>query len=94
MVTYFVPSENSRVLEVSNSKIGTFIDPTEKVTSFKKVRAGFIPALPKIPYNTLSGIIVFLVLRATENASGCVLFDDTKRIKQIISEIKSKIGGV
>lgn len=43
------------------------------------------------------GIGVFAVtykraefIRATENTPGCVLFDDTKRIKQIISEIKSK----
>ena len=58
-VISFVPSEDGRVFEVRNSKMGTFIAPTEKVTSFKKVRAGFIPALPKIPYNTLSEIIAF-----------------------------------
>lgn len=58
-VISFVPSEDGRVFEVRNSKMGTFIAPTEKVTSFKKVRAGFIPALPKIPYGTLSEIIAF-----------------------------------
>ena len=58
-VISFVPLEDGRVFEVRNSKMGTFIAPTEKVTSFKKVRAGFIPALPKIPYNTLSEIIAF-----------------------------------
>ena len=58
-VISFVPSEDGRVFEVRNSKMGTFIAPTEKATSFKKVRAGFIPALPKIPYNTLSEIIAF-----------------------------------
>lgn len=58
-VISFVPSEDGRVFEVRNSKMGTFIAPTEKVTSFKKVRVGFIPALPKIPYNTLSEIIAF-----------------------------------
>ncbi|MBQ4629822.1 MAG: hypothetical protein IJB70_02405, partial [Clostridia bacterium] len=58
-VISFVPSEDGRVFEVRNSKMGTFIAPTEKVTSFKKVRAGFIPALPKIPYKTLSEIIAF-----------------------------------
>lgn len=58
-VISFVPSEDGRVFEVRNSKMGTFIAPTEKVTCFKKVRAGFIPALPKIPYKTLSEIIAF-----------------------------------
>ena len=58
-VISFVPSEDGKVFEVRNSKMGTFIAPTEKVTSFKKVRAGFIPALPKIPYKMLSEIIAF-----------------------------------
>lgn len=50
-----------------------------------------------ITYDCEGGIGIFAVtykrgefIRATENAPGCVLFDDTKRIKQIISEIKSK----
>lgn len=58
-VISFVPSEDGRVFEVRNSRMGTFIAPTEKVTSFKKVRAGFIPALPKIPYRVLSEILAF-----------------------------------
>ena len=68
-VISFVPSEDGKVFEVRNSKMGTFIAPTEKATSFKKVRAGFIPALPKIPYNTLSEIIAFFKSYVDKNGA-------------------------
>lgn len=55
----FVPSRDGKVFEVRNNKIGTFIAQTERVTDFQKVRAGFIPALPKIPYSVWSEIIAF-----------------------------------
>lgn len=58
-VISFVPSKDGRVFEVRSNKIGTFIAPTENVIDFQKVRAGFIPALPKIPYNIWSDIIAF-----------------------------------
>ena len=67
-VISFVPSEDGRVFEVRNSKMGTFIAPTEKVTSFKMVRAGFIPALPKIPYSILSEILAFFKSYVTKDS--------------------------
>lgn len=58
-VISFVPSEDGKVFEVRNNAIGTFIAETNKIKDFNKVRAGFIPALPKIPYEILSQILSF-----------------------------------
>ncbi len=55
----YVPSEDGKVFEVRNNKIGTFIAPTERVTAFEKVKAGFTPALPKIPFKMWSEVISF-----------------------------------
>lgn len=55
----YVPSEDGKVFEVRNNKIGTFIAPTERVTAFGKVKAGFTPALPKIPFKMWSEVISF-----------------------------------
>lgn len=55
----FVPSDDGKVYEVRANKIGVFISEAERVSMMKKVRAGFIPALPKIPYSMLSEILSF-----------------------------------
>lgn len=55
----FVPSDDGKVYEVRANKIGVFISEAEKVSMMRKVRAGFIPALPKIPYSMLSEILSF-----------------------------------
>ena len=55
----YVPSENGRLYEIRSNGVGTFIAETSKANSFRKVRAGFIPALPKIPFSVLSEILAF-----------------------------------
>lgn len=55
----YVPSENGKVYEIRSTPVGTFIAQTKKVSAFNKVRAGFIPALPKIPFSILSEIVAF-----------------------------------
>lgn len=55
----FVPSDDGKVYEVRANKIGVFISEAERVSMMRKVRAGFIPALPKIPYRMLSEILSF-----------------------------------
>ena len=55
----FVPSDDGKVYEVRPNKIGTFIAPASNAGVYSKVRAGFIPALPKIPYEMLAQIISF-----------------------------------
>ena len=58
-VIAFVPSEDGKVYEVRNNSIGTFIAETNNISILKKVKPGFIPALPKIPYRHLAEIIAF-----------------------------------
>ena len=55
----FVPSDDGHVYQVRCNKVGTFVARTNKVTMLPKVRAGFTPALPKIPYKILAEIIAF-----------------------------------
>ena len=62
----FVPSSDGKIYEVRNNQIGTFIAEADSVSLFSKVRAGFIPALPKIPYSILSEIIAFFKTFVTE----------------------------
>ena len=64
----FVPSDDGRVYEVRSNKIGVFITAAEKVSLMKKVRAGFIPALPKIPYSILSEILAFFKSYVTKDS--------------------------
>ena len=64
----FVPSDDGKVYEVRMNKIGTFIAEAGNVSTLKKVRAGFIPALPKIPYEILSEIIAFFKANMTEGS--------------------------
>ena len=65
----YVPSEDGKVFEVRNNKIGTFIAPTERVTAFRKVKAGFTPALPKIPYKMWSEVISFFKSYVNEDGA-------------------------
>lgn len=57
-ITY-IPSEDGSVYEVRNNRIGTFIAKAESISVLGKVKSGFIPALPKIPYSVLEQIITF-----------------------------------
>ena len=64
----YVPSENGNLYEVRSNDVGTFVAQTKKATAFKKVRAGFIPALPKIPYSILSEVLGFFKSYITKDA--------------------------
>lgn len=65
----FVPSDDGKIYEVRPNAIGTFIAPAEHAGVYSKVRAGFIPALPKIPYAMLAQIISFFRSYVTENTA-------------------------
>ena len=65
----FVPSDDGKVYEVRPNKIGVFIAPAKKAGVYERVRAGFIPALPKIPYSILARVISFFRAYMTENTA-------------------------
>lgn len=65
-VISFVPSDDGLVYELRKNDIGTFIAPAKNVTILNKVRAGFTPALPKIPYVVLEQIISFFKSLVTD----------------------------
>lgn len=64
----FVPSDDGKIYEVRPNAIGTFIAPAEHAGVYSKVRAGFIPALPKVPYEMLAQIISFFRSYVTEDS--------------------------
>lgn len=65
----FVPSDDGKVYEIRPNRIGTFIAPAQKAGVYAKVRAGFIPALPKIPYSVLAKVTSFFRSYITEKAA-------------------------
>ena len=59
MAICIFPARDGRVYEMRTSEIGTFTTPTDNCIELSSVRAGFIPALPLIPWSCLQKIICF-----------------------------------
>lgn len=58
-VICLIPSSDGRIYEMRKTEQGEFIAPKNKVTEFQQVRAGFTPALPKIPMQLIGQIVAF-----------------------------------
>ena len=58
-VICLIPSRDGQTYEMRRSELGEFITPKHKITEFSEVRAGFRPALPRIPQELLRAIIGF-----------------------------------
>lgn len=54
-----IPSKDGRFYELRKMEQGEFIAPKNNVTDFDDIRAGFTPALPKIPASLMGQIIAF-----------------------------------
>lgn len=54
-----IPSSDGRIYEMRKTEQGEFIAPKNKVTDFQQVRAGFTPALTKIPLQLIGQIVAF-----------------------------------
>lgn len=65
----FVPSDDGKVYEIRPNRIGTFIAPAKQAGVYTKVRAGFIPALPKIPFSVLAKVTSFFRSYITEKSA-------------------------
>ncbi len=53
------PARDGKVYELRKTELGDFIAPKDNVTEFQTIRAGFTPALPRIPQSLLWQIISF-----------------------------------
>lgn len=54
-----IPSQDGRIYEMRKTEQGEFIAPKNNVVEFQQVRAGFTPALPKIPMQLIGQLIAF-----------------------------------
>lgn len=54
-----IPSRNGCVYEMRKTELGEFIVPKNNILEFSELRAGFTPALPLIPRETVGQIISF-----------------------------------
>ena len=58
-VICLVPSRDGQVYELRKNELGEFIAPKHNIKEFSNVRAGFRPALTRIPTSIMSQIISF-----------------------------------
>ncbi len=65
----YVPSDDGNVYEVRNTDAGIFVARAERASVYKRVRAGFIPVLPKIPAEILTEIISFFRSYVTDESA-------------------------
>lgn len=66
-VICLIPSCDGRIYELRKMEQGEFIAPKNNVVDFSEIRAGFIPALPKIPAQLMGEIIAFFRSFMTES---------------------------
>lgn len=62
-----IPAQDGKVYELRKSELGEFIAPKTNIVEFASVRAGFTPALPRIPNDLLWQVITFFRSFLTEN---------------------------
>ena len=66
-VICLIPARDGRIYELRKMEQGEFIAPKNNVVDFSELRAGFTPALPKIPAQLMGQIIAFFRTFMTEN---------------------------
>ena len=66
-VICLIPARDGRIYELRKMEQGEFIAPKNNVVDFSEIRAGFAPALPKIPAQLMGQIIAFFRAFMTEN---------------------------
>ena len=54
-----IPARDGLTYELRRTELGEFIAPKSKVVDFAEVKAGFTPALPRIPRGLMARIIAF-----------------------------------
>ena len=54
-----IPARNGKVYEMRKTEMGEMVVPKSRVAEFAEVRAGFVPALPRIPREVTERVISF-----------------------------------
>ena len=67
-VICLIPARNGKTYELRKTEMGRFIAPKRHIAEVADVRAGFVPALPRIPREIMGQIISFF--RCFMNESG------------------------
>ena len=62
------PGSDGKIYEMHKTELGEFIAPKHKIVDFEEVRAGFIPALPRVPMCLIGQIIAFFRSFMRENS--------------------------
>ena len=63
-----IPARDGRVYEMRKTEVGEMVVPKSRVAEFAEVRAGFVPALPRIPREVTGRIISFFRSFMNESA--------------------------
>lgn len=66
-VICLIPARDGRIYELRKMEQGEFIAPKNNVVDLSEIRAGFTPALPKIPAQLMGEIVAFFRTFMTEN---------------------------
>ena len=74
-VIAIVPARNGNVYEIRKTEMGKFITPIGDCEMLSDVRAGFIPALPRIPVDLMLKIIGFFRYFTSHGADNEVLIN-------------------
>lgn len=67
-VICLIPARDGQVYELRRSELGEFLAPKTNITEFSQIRAGFRPALPRIPQSLLCAILGFFRSQMTGGA--------------------------
>lgn len=78
-----IPGRDGRIYELRRTELGEFIAPKDNIVDFQRIRAGFTPALPRIPLFLLYQIISFFRCYMSEweefEALAHILWDKERR---------------
>ncbi|MCI8404308.1 MAG: hypothetical protein HFE52_02560 [Clostridia bacterium] len=91
----YVPSEAGDIYEIRRNAIGTFRAKTKQIRGLTKIKAGFTPALPRIPFTMLSEIISFFrhfAVRKHTCEALVNLYWDTDTERYVINVPKQIVG--
>ena len=66
-VICLIPARDGRIYELRKMEQGEFIAPKNNVVDLSEIRAGFTPALPKIPAQLMGEIVAFFRAFMTES---------------------------